>query len=135
MRKKFALGIIRTGLLGVPVLAGSSSYAISEFFGWQTGLGKKLKEAHGFYGVITIATLIGLMINFIGIDPMRALYYSAAINGLIAPPLMLLLIFIGNDKKVMGSHTNHLLGNVFGGIATLVMFGIGLLLLKDWLGF
>ncbi|HEX5350822.1 MAG TPA: divalent metal cation transporter, partial [Trichococcus sp.] len=130
----FALGIIGTGLLGVPVLAGSSSYAISEFFGWETGLGKKLKEAHGFYGVITIATLIGLTINFIGIDPMRALYYSAAINGLIAPPLMLLILFIGNNKKVMGSHTNRRLGNVVGGIATLVMFGIGVVFLKDLFG-
>ena len=131
----FALGIIGTGLLGVPVLAGSSSYAISEFFGWETGLGKKLKEAHGFYGVITIATLIGLTINFVGIDPMRALYYSAAINGLMAPPLMLLILFIGNNKKVMGSHTNRRLGNVVGGIATLVMFGIGVVFLKDLFGF
>ncbi len=126
----FATGIIGTGLLGVPVLAGSSSYAVSEFIGWNTGLGKKLKEAHGFYGVITIATIVGLTINFIGIDPMRALYYAAAINGLMAPPLMLLILFLGNNKKVMGKYTNGLLGNITGVIATLVMGAAGLLLIK-----
>jgi len=126
----FALGIIGTGLLGVPVLAGSSSYAVSEFIGWETGLGKKLKEAHGFYGVITLATLIGLTINFIGIDPMRALYYSAAINGLISPPLMLLILIIGNNKKVMGKYTNRIMGNMIGGVATLVMSIIGFLLIR-----
>ena len=126
----FALGIIGTGLLGVPVLAGASSYAVSEFIGWETGLGKKLKEAHGFYGVITIATLIGLTINFIGIDPMRALYYSAAINGLMSPPLMLLILFIGNNKKVMGKYTNRIMGNIIGGVATLVMAIIGVLLIR-----
>lgn len=126
----FATGIIGTGLLGVPVLAGSSSYAVSEFIGWNTGLGKKLKEAHGFYGVITIATIVGLLINFIGIDPMRALYYSAAINGLMAPPLMLIILFLGNNKKVMGKYTNGLLGNITGVIATLIMGAAGLFLIK-----
>ena len=125
----FAVGIIGTGLLGVPVLAGSSSYAVSEMIGWETGLGKKLKEAHGFYGVITIATIIGLLINFIGIDPMKALYYAAAVNGLMAPPLMVLILFIGNNKKVMGSYTNGRWGNFIGSVAAVVMGAVGILML------
>ncbi|HWQ89116.1 MAG TPA: divalent metal cation transporter [Desulfitobacteriaceae bacterium] len=129
----FAIGIIGTGLLGVPVLAGSSSYAISEIIGWETGLGKKLKEAHGFYGVITIATIIGLSINFIGIDPMKALYYAAAVNGLMAPPLMLIILFVGNNKTIMGEYVNKLWANVLGIIATLVMGASGILLLVNLL--
>ncbi|SHI86316.1 NRAMP family divalent metal transporter [Parasporobacterium paucivorans] len=125
----FAIGIIGTGLLGVPVLAGSSSYAISETLGWKTGLGKKLKEAHGFYGVITIATIIGLAINFIGIDPMKALYYAAAVNGLMAPPLMILILLIANNKTVMGYYTNKWLSNTVSIIATAVMTAAGILLL------
>lgn len=127
----FAIGIIGTGLLAVPVLAGSSSYAISEFVGWETGLGKKLKEAHGFYGVITIATIVGLMINFIGIDPMKALYYAAAINGLMAPPLMLVILYLGNNKKVMGQYKNKRFSNIVCLIATIVMGTVGLLLIAN----
>jgi len=126
----FAMGIVGTGLLAVPVLAGSSSYAISELIGWEAGLGKKLKEAHGFYGAITIATIIGLTINFIGIDPMTALYYAAAINGVMAPPLMIIILIIGNNKKIMGSYTNGKIGNVVGVIATLFMGGMSVLLIK-----
>jgi len=131
----FAAGIIGTGLLGVPVLAGASSYAVSEMIGWEAGLGKKLKEAHGFYGVITIATIVGLMINFVGIDPMRALYYAAAVNGLMAPPLMILILYLGNSKKIMGEYTNGKLGNIIGLLATLVMGTVGILLIKDIMGF
>jgi len=125
----FAAGIIGTGLLGIPVLAGASSYAVSEVIGWETGLGKKLKEAHGFYGVITIATLVGLLINFIGIDPMKALYYTAAVNGLMAPPLMAMILLIGNNRRVMGQYTNSRLSNTVGIIATLVMGLVGLLMI------
>ncbi len=125
----FAIGIIGTGLLGVPVLAGSSSYAISETFGWKAGLGKKLKEAPGFYGSITIATVIGLAINFIGIDPMQALYYAAAVNGLMAPPLMILILLIANKKTVMGHYTNKWLSNTVCIITTVVMASAGILLL------
>ena len=125
----FAVGIIGTGLLAVPVLAGSTSYAISEFIGWETGLGKKLKEAHGFYGVIVMATIVGLSIGFIGIEPMKALYYSAAVNGLMAPPLMLLILIISNNKRVMGYFTNKSFSNITGALATLVMGLAGLVLI------
>ena len=117
----FAVGIIATGLLALPILAGSASYAVSESFGWREGLYQKLKRAHGFYAVITIATLVGLLINFIGIDPIVALYYTAIINGIIAPPLIIMILFIANNKKIMGERTNSPFLNILGAITAFVM--------------
>ena len=99
----FASGIIGLGLLGIPVLSGSAAYAYSEAFGMKEGLNLKLKKAHGFYGVITIATLIGLMINFIGIDPIKALVFTAVFNGVAAVPLIFLIARIARNPKVMGT--------------------------------
>ena len=87
----FAIGIIGLGLLGIPVLSGSAAYALSEAYNMKQGLNLKLKKAHGFYGVITIATIIGLMINFIGIDPIKALVFTAVFNGVAAVPLIFLI--------------------------------------------
>ncbi len=84
----FAMGIIGTGLLAVPILAGSAAYAVSETFGWTEGLGRKPREAKAFYGAIALATLAGVAMNFLAIDPMRALYWAAVVNGLLAPPLV-----------------------------------------------
>jgi len=112
----FALGVIGTGLLAVPVLSASASYALSEALGWKNGLYKKLKQAHGFYGAITIATFIGLIINFIGINPIKALYWTAVLNGLITPPLVLIILLVANNKKIMGRWTNGYWSNLFGGI-------------------
>ena len=117
----FAAGVIGTGLLAVPVLSGSASYAIAESLGWRAGLYRKLKQAHGFYGVITIATLIGLMVNFMGIQPFKLLYYTAVLNGLIAPPLMVLILLISNNKNIMGKHTNSPISNIMGWLITVVM--------------
>lgn len=117
----FALGIVGTGLLAVPILAGSASYAVAESFGWREGLYRKFRQAHGFYGVITIATIIGLMINFTSIKPFTLLYYTAVLNGLCAPPLMILILLIGNNKKIMGEHTNSQFSNIFGWLITGVM--------------
>lgn len=116
----FALGVIGTGLLAIPVLSASASYALSEAFGWKEGLYRKFKQAHGFYGVITFATLLGLMINFVGINPIKALIWTAVLNGVVTPPLILIIVKIANDKKVMGKHINGLWSNLFGGIAFLV---------------
>lgn len=124
----FALGIIGTGLLAVPILAGSASYAIAESFGWKTGLYRKLSRAHGFYGAITIATIVGLLINFIGINPITALYYTAVINGIIAPPLLLIIILICNNEKIMGGGTNKWLSNVLG-IGTVLIMSVAALAL------
>lgn len=125
----FALGIIGTGLLAVPILCGSASYAISETFGWKEGLYLKIKEAHGFYGVIAIATLIGVLINFIGISPIAALYYTAVINGIIAPPLLVIILLISNNKKIMGERTNSRLLNILGVVTVGVMSVAALALL------
>jgi len=117
----FALGIVGTGMLAVPILAGSASYAISESFNWKVGLGKKFTQAHGFYGVITIATLIGLFVNFVSIKPFQMLYYTAVLNGIVAPPLMILIMLIGNNKKIMREYTNSSASNILGWIITIVM--------------
>lgn len=102
----FAVGIIGTGLLAVPVLAGSTAYAISESFGWKQGLYKKLKQAYAFYGVIIVSMIIGLLLNFIHIDPIKGLIYSAVANGLIAPVILFFIIRLSSQQKVMGEHKN-----------------------------
>lgn len=117
----FAAGIIGTGLLAVPVLAGSAAYALSEAFGWREGLYMKFKKAHGFYGVITLATLAGLLINFVGVNPIKALYYTAIVNGVLAPPLMVLIMLISNNKKIMGDHINGSVSNWLGWTITVIM--------------
>lgn len=125
----FTIGIIGVGLLGVPVLAGSASYAVSEAFGWRSGLYRKLKQAHGFYGVITIATVVGLLINFLNIPPFKMLYYTAVLNGLVAPLLLVLIMMIGSNKKIMGKHTNSRLSSIMGWTMTVIyMIASGALL-------
>lgn len=103
----FAIGIIGTGLLAIPVLAGSSSYAVSESFGWKEGLGRTFKQAHAFYGILIVSMLIGLSLNFIGIDPIKALIYSAVANGIIAPIVLALIVLISSNRKIMGLWTNR----------------------------
>ncbi|MBF8280618.1 MAG: putative NRAMP family Mn2+/Fe2+ transporter [Candidatus Magasanikbacteria bacterium] len=117
----FAFGIIGTGFLAVPILAGSSSYALSEALGWKTGLYRPFKEAHGFYGIITISTIIGLLINFIGVSPIKALVYAAVVNGFIAVPLIIMMLVIGNNKKIMGRAKNSLISNIFLWLTVLIM--------------
>lgn len=125
----FALGIIGTGFLAVPILAGSASYAVSEAFGLKAGLYRKLKVARGFYAVIAIATLAGILINFIGINPITALYYTAIINGIIASPLLIIIMFIANNKRIMGERVNSKLLNILGiaTIAIMSMAGLALI--------
>lgn len=122
----FALGVIGTGLLAVPVLAGSASYAISESFGWREGLNKNLRQAYSFYGVIIISMLIGLGLNFVGLDPIKALIYSAVSNGLIAPVVLVLIVLISSNKKVMGEWSNGGISKFFGWAITGVMVLAGL---------
>lgn len=117
----FALGIIGTGFLAVPVLAGSASYALSESFRWKTGLYRKLKEAPSFYGVIILSTAIGLAINFMNIHPIKALIYSAIGNGLVAPIVLFLIVRISSNKKLMGEWTNPLSIRIIGWGVTLTM--------------
>jgi len=127
----FSVGIIGTGFLAVPVLAGSSAYAVAETFGLKEGLSKKSGRAPGFYIVIAASTLIGMLINWLGIDPFKALYYSAALNGLSAAPLMVLVILTANNKKIMGKFVNKKISNIFGWIIVFVMSIAGILLIVD----
>ncbi len=108
----FSIGIIGLGLLAVPVLSGSAAYAVAEAFTWSSGLNQKIKKAHGFYGVITIATLIGLTINFIGIDPVKALVYAAVLNGIAAVPLLFIIARIAASEKIMGVYKSGNLSRV-----------------------
>ncbi|MDR3519709.1 MAG: divalent metal cation transporter [Candidatus Pacebacteria bacterium] len=108
----FAVGIVGLGLLAVPVLSASASYAVAETLNWKESLNLKLKKAHGFYGVITIATIVGLMINFIGIDPIKALVYTAVFNGVAAVPLIFIISKIARNEKIMGEHKSGNLSNV-----------------------
>ena len=118
-------------MLGVPILAGSSAYAVSEALGWKKGLGKKLHEAPLFYSIIAVSTLLGLAMNFIGINPMRALYYAAAVNGLLAPPLMFIILFIGMNKKIMGKYTNSRASTIINILGALLMTSAGVLLVTN----
>jgi len=123
----FALGIIGTGFLALPVLAGSASYALSEAFNWKAGLSLKFNQAKAFYTIIIISTLAGLLINFTEIKPFTMLYYSAMLNGICAPPLMVIILIIANSKKIMGRHTNSLFSNIVGITVTAIMTVAGIL--------
>jgi len=118
----FATGIIGLGLLAIPVLAGSASYAVSESFQWVEGLDQKLTKAWGFYGVIIVATLIGLSLNFIGINPIKALVYTAVINGVVAVPLIFIIALIARNKNIMGQYTSGWVSNL---LVWLTFVGMG----------
>ena len=128
----FALGIIGTGLLAVPVLAGSSGYALSDAFGWSEGLSRKFKQAKGFYLVIAASTLIGLWINFINIDPIKALVYTAVINGVIAVPILFAVMKIANDKEMLRGNTNSYVSNVIGWLVFAIMGASVIIMFVTW---
>ncbi len=117
----FTLGIVGTGLLAVPVLAGASAYGVSEALGKKVGLSKKYNQVPFFYGVIAVSTLAGLFINFTGIPPFKMLYYTAILNGICAPPLLILIMLVSNNKKILGNRTNNLLSNSLGWVITVIM--------------
>jgi Mn2+/Fe2+ NRAMP family transporter len=117
----FALGILGVGLIGVPVLAGSAAYALSETMGWKFGLERKATGARGFYGVIAVSMLVGLVIQYSPMSPMKALFWSAVINGVVAVPLMVVIILLVSKKSVMGPYTAGRSITFLGWIATAVM--------------
>lgn len=122
----FSLGIVGTGMLAIPVLAGASSYAIAESFRWREGLYRSLKQAYAFYGVIIISMLIGLAFNFLGIDPIKALIYAAVGNGLVAPIILLFIVLISSNKQIMGRWTNKPFTTVMGWLVILLMTASGI---------
>ena len=117
----FSLGIIGTGMLAVPVLAGSAAYAVTECFDWQSGLDMKLHEAKEFYGIIAFATVGGVVLNFTSLDPMRALLWSAVMNGVIAVPIMAVMMLLAARSDIMGSFVIPRRLGWLGWIATLAM--------------
>ena len=129
----FSIGIIGLGMLAVPVLSGSAAYAVCEASNQNASLNLKLKQAHGFYGVITIATIIGLIINFVGIDPVKALVYAAVLNGVAAVPLLFLILKIARNKDIMGEYRSGVLSHsllwftfiAMGAAAVAMFFTIG----------
>ncbi len=128
----FALGLIGAGFLAVPVLTGSSAYAVAEAFGWECSLNDKLREAKQFYGVIVASTFVGLIINFLGINAMAALFWTAVINGVISPPLLVVIMLVSNNKTVMGDRTNGFTINVLGWATAALMFAAAVGMVWAW---
>lgn len=122
----FALGIIGTGALAIPVLAGASSYALAETFGWKQGLRYKLRQAYSFYGIVIISMVIGVLINVIGLDPIKALIYSAVLNGLVAPIILILILILASNGRLMGKYKNGIWSKAIGIITIVLMIIAGL---------
>ena len=120
----FSLGVIGTGLLAVPVLAGSSAYAIGEARRWSVGLEKAPLAAWRFYAVIAVSTLVGILLNVLHLDPVRALFWSAVVNGVVAAPIMVMIMLLARQRKVMGSFKLPLRLTILGWTATLVMAAV-----------
>jgi NRAMP (natural resistance-associated macrophage protein)-like metal ion transporter len=125
----FGLGLIGVGFLAVPVLTGSAAYAVAEAFNWESKLDDKPQQAKRFYSVIAASTIVGVLINFAGINPISALFWTAVINGVVSPPLLVIIMLVSNNKTVMGSNVNGTTTNIIGWFAAVVMFAaaIGML--------
>jgi Mn2+/Fe2+ NRAMP family transporter len=128
----FAIGIIGTGLLSIPVLAASSGYAMADGFGWKEGLDKKFKQAKAFYLVIAASTLVGFWMDFVNIDPIKALIYAAIINEIISLPILIVLMKRTNDKRILGSRTNRRVSNVAGWVTIAIMAASILIIVNFW---
>jgi Mn2+/Fe2+ NRAMP family transporter len=128
----FAIGIIGTGMLAVPIFAGSAAYAVGESFKWPVGLNRAPLKARGFYGVVALATIIGLSLCFLHVDPIKALFWSAVINGVAAGPIMVLMMLMVSNKKVMGQFTAPLYSKWLGWAATIVMLAAAAALFATW---
>jgi NRAMP (natural resistance-associated macrophage protein)-like metal ion transporter len=128
----FAIGLIGAGLLAVPVLTGSAAYAVAETFDWPSGLDEKPNKAKRFYGVIAASTVVGVAIDFFGINPISALFWTAVINGVVAPPLLVVVMLVANNKRVMGARTNGPYTNMIGWLAAIIMFAAAIGMLVTW---
>lgn len=124
----FALGIVGTGLLAVPIFAASNAYAVSELFGWNEGLNKSWRQAKPFYIIVAVSVVLGMLMSLLQIDPIKALVYVAVLNGIIAVPLIASLMSIGGNKKIMGEYTHPLWVSIFGWL-TFIIMGAGAVLL------
>jgi NRAMP (natural resistance-associated macrophage protein)-like metal ion transporter len=126
------LGLVGSGFLAVPILTGSSAYAVCEAFGWKLGLDQKVRNAKQFYALIIGATVVGALINYLGINPMTALFWTAVLNGFLSPPLLVVIMLVSNNKAVMGKRVNGLAINVLGWATVVVMFAAAIALVVTW---
>jgi NRAMP (natural resistance-associated macrophage protein)-like metal ion transporter len=126
----FTLGILGVGLMAIPTLAGSAAYAVAETAGWRNGLYRRYSRAKGFYATIALVIVVGYLLNFVKVvSPVKALLYSAVLNGLVAPPLIVVLLFICNNRKIVGKNANGWLSNTLGFLAVVLMSLAGGLLI------
>lgn len=128
----FGIGLIGAGLLAIPVLTGSAAYAVAETFDWPSGLDEKPRHAKKFYGVIAASTIVGVLIDFAGINPISALFWTAVINGVVAPPLLVVVMLVANNKRVMGERTHGAFTNILGWLAAAVMFAAAIAMFATW---
>jgi Mn2+/Fe2+ NRAMP family transporter len=127
-----ALGLIGSGFLAVPILTGSAAFGVAESFGWRRGLDEKPWQARPFYAVIVVATLVGMAINFLGISPIAALFWTAVINGVLAPPLLVLILLVANNRMIMGKQVNGRASNLLGWLTVVVMGAAAIALFLTW---
>lgn len=128
----FSVGLIGTGFLGVPVLAGSAAYAVAEAGAWRGGMNERPRMAKKFYGVVAVAMFAGMAMDYVGLDAIKMLFWSAVLNGVLAPPLIVIILLVCNNPRVMGEHVNGKLMNALGITAALVMSGAALAMLIVW---
>jgi NRAMP (natural resistance-associated macrophage protein)-like metal ion transporter len=129
----FSVGLIGTGFLGVPVLAGSAAYAVAEAGAWRSGMNERPRMAKKFYGVIAVAMFTGMALDYVGLNAIKMLFWSAVLNGVLAPPLIVIILRVCNNRRVMGEHVNGKLINTLGAIAAIVMGGAALAMLIAWI--
>jgi NRAMP (natural resistance-associated macrophage protein)-like metal ion transporter len=129
----FTIGLVGTGMLGIPVLAGSAAYAIAEAAAWRAGMDEKVHNARQFYGVIAVAMIVGMLLNFAHVNAIKLLIWSAVINGLLAPPLIAIVLVVCNNEKIMGTHRNKRTLNILGGLGVAIMTIAALALIVSWL--
>ena len=129
----FAAGLVGTGMLGVPVLAGSAAYAVAEAASWRRGMNEQPRAAANFYGVIVVAMVLGMVLNFAKLDPIRLLIWAAVVNGLMAPPLIIIILVVCNNRRVMGEHRNGWALNLVGGSAAAIMGAAAIMLIVSML--
>jgi Mn2+/Fe2+ NRAMP family transporter len=128
----FTAGILGVGFLAIPTLSGSAAYALSETFGWHQGLDAKFKVARGFYGVVIVSTIAGVLLNFAGINPIQALFWTAVINGLLAPFLLAGVLYVATDRRIMHQQPSSIASVIAVGITTLAMLCAGFAMI--WFG-
>ena len=128
----FALGIVGSGFLAVPILTSSAAYAVAATFSFKYGLNEKPSRAKQFYIVIAVSTIVGVLINFVGVNPITALFWTAVINGVLAPPMLLLIMLVARNKRVMGTRINNRVSNLVGWATTALLFLAALGMIITW---